>query len=88
MSQLAMPTRASVHWLLFLFCLVAVDASGRQVVRSGPPPEIRALFDAFTQALNSGSADTWEAFVQSRFAPALLQKNSPPQRAEMYRMLA
>lgn len=80
--------RVSVHWLLFAFCIVAVNATARQPVRTGPPPEVRALFDAFTQAMNSGSAETWEAFVQARFAPALAQKNTPQQRAEMYRMLA
>ena len=54
---------------------------------AGPPPEVRALFDAFTQAINSGSAETWVAFVQARFAPPLIQNGTSQQRAEMYWML-
>jgi D-alanyl-D-alanine carboxypeptidase len=73
--------------LVLVFSLIAVNAAAGQV-RTGPPPEVRALFDAFTQAMNSGSADTWEAFVQARFAPALAQKSTPQQRAQMYAMLA
>jgi D-alanyl-D-alanine carboxypeptidase len=70
-----------------VLALSAVTLSAQQVVRSGPPPEIRALFDAFTQAFNSGSAESWEAFTQARFAPALLQKSNAEQRAAMYRQL-
>jgi len=82
-----MVSRHSLRRLLLVFSLLAVNAFAEQV-RTGPPPEVRALFDAFTQAMNSGSADTWEAFVQARFAPALAEKTTPQQRAEMYRMLA
>ncbi len=82
-----MVLRHSLRSLLLVFTIVAGSALAGQV-RTGPPPEMRALFDAFTQAMNSGSADAWEAFVQSRFAPALAQKTTPEQRAQMYAMLA
>jgi D-alanyl-D-alanine carboxypeptidase len=77
----------SLRSLLLAFSLIAASAAASQV-RTGPPPEIQALFAAFTLAMNSGSAETWEAFVQARFAPALAQKNTPQQRAEMYGALA
>lgn len=76
-----------MRWLVLVFSVVAANAVAWQV-RTGPPPEVRALSDAFTQAMNSGSAETWEGFVQARFAPALLQKSTAQQRAEMYAMLA
>jgi len=77
------------HWLrsLLLLTIIAGQALAAQV-RTGPPPEIRELFNAFTEAMNSSSADAWEAFVQARFAPALAQKTTPQQRAQMYAMLA
>jgi D-alanyl-D-alanine carboxypeptidase len=68
--------------------LASASASGRQAVRTGgPPPEIRALFDGFIAAFNSGSAETWEAFTKERFTPALLQKIPADRRAGMYRQL-
>ncbi len=57
-------------------------------VRTGPPPEIRALVDSVLQAVNGGSADAWESFAQARFAPSLLQKQTREQRAELYRQIA
>ena len=85
-----MTSHAAARWLAAILVIAAtITLPARQVVRTGgPPPEIRALFDAFTEAMNSGSADAWEAFVQARFAPALLQKYSKEQRAEMYKQLA
>ncbi|HEX6164163.1 MAG TPA: serine hydrolase domain-containing protein, partial [Vicinamibacterales bacterium] len=85
-----MTSHAAARWVAAIFVIAATaTVPARQVVRSGgPPPEIRALFDAFTTAFNSGSADAWEAFVQARFAPALLEKYSKEQRDEMYRRLA
>lgn len=82
-----MVLRHALRSLLLVFTMVAGQAFAGQV-RTGPPAEIRALFDAFTQAMNSGSADTWEAFVRARFAPALAEKTTPQQRAQMYAMLA
>lgn len=78
--------RSVSRQLLLVFSLIAVNAFAGQV-RTGPSPEVRALFDAFTQALNSGSAPVWEAFVQARFAPALVEKTTPQQRAAIYGML-
>jgi CubicO group peptidase (beta-lactamase class C family) len=75
----------SIQWLAVAFVIAAGVSLGAQ--RSGPPPEIRALFDEFTKAFNSGSAESWEAFTQARFAPALLQKRTREQRADMYRQL-
>ena len=37
--------------------------------------------------MNSGSDETWVAFVQARFAPPLIQNGTSQQRAEMYGML-
>src|SRR5689334_405108 len=84
-----MASHASARWLAAILVIAATLTLPAQVVRTGgPPPEIRALFDAFTAAMNSGSADAWEAFVQARFAPALVEKYSKEQRADMYRRLA
>ena len=82
-----MVLRRSLHGLILVVSLVTANAFAGQV-RTGPPPEVRALFDAFTQSMNSGNAETWEAFVQERFAPALIQKTTLQQRAGMYAMLA
>ncbi len=68
--------------------VAAVSLSAQQVVRQGPPPEIRALVDAVVAAVNGGSADAWESFAQARFAPSLLQKQTREQRAEQYRQIA
>jgi len=65
-----MVLRPSLRWLLLVFGLLSASAVAAQV-RTGPPPEVRALFDAFTPAMNSGSAATWEAFGKAGFAPAL-----------------
>ena len=67
--------------------LATITVSAQRVVQGGPPPEMRALIDSIVQAVNSGSADAWESFVQARFAPALQQKTTREQRAEMYRKL-
>ena len=49
---------------------------------------MRAVLDALVEAVNGGSAESWEAFAQARFTPALLQQQSRDQRAELYRQLA
>lgn len=77
-----------IRSLLAIWLLSGAAASAQEVVvRGGPPPEMRALFDALTLAVNSGSADAWEAFAQARFAPALLQKSTREQRADNYKQL-
>jgi D-alanyl-D-alanine carboxypeptidase len=51
--------------------------------QGGPPPEIRQLVDAVVAAVN-GDAAGFESFAQARFAPALLQKQTPAQRAALH----
>ena len=76
------------QWMVVAVVIaIGIPLSAQRVMQTGPPPEIRALFDEFTKAFNSGSAESWEAFSQARFAPALLQKRTRDQRADMYRQL-
>ena len=58
-------------------------ARAQEVVRQGPPPEVRALVDAVVKAFNDG-ADGWEALAQQRFAPALLKQQSAAERKAQY----
>ncbi len=51
--------------------------------RSGPPPEIRTLIDSFMKAVNSGSAEQFEAMAKSHFSPAYLSKQTPADRARL-----
>lgn len=69
--------------ILILTFAIAAPAQ----VRTGPSPEMRALFDHIIQAFNSGSIETWEAFVQARFSPELQQKIPREQRAQIYKQL-
>lgn len=78
-------TRRALSLIAVVISLnVALSA---QVVRTGPPPEMRVLIDALVAAVNGGSADAWESFVQARFVPALLQKSTRQQRDQMYQQL-
>ena len=73
---------------LLVVCFITIAAPAAQEVRRGaPPPEVRAVFDALLDALNSGSEDAWEAFAQARFSPSFLQKQSSAERAQLYRQL-
>ena len=63
-------------------------AAGQVVRQGGPPPEVRAVFDALLEAVNSGSAESWEAFAQARFTPALLTQQSAHERAQLYQQIA
>lgn len=67
--------------------LSTLSAHAQQVIRTGPAPEMRAMFDDLVAAFNSGKADTWDAFVQARFSPELQQKIPAAQRAQMYQQL-
>lgn len=58
-----------------------------RVVAGGPPPEIRALIDAFVEALNSGQADQWEAMANKLSTPEYLSAHSPGERARLYQQL-
>ena len=70
-----------------LSLLLTAPLSAQVVRQGGPPPEVRAVFDALVEAVNGSSAESWEAFAQARFTPALLQQQSRDQRAELYRQL-
>src|SRR5687767_14166913 len=70
-----------------LLLLLTAPLSAQVVRQGGPPPEVRAVFDALVKAMNGGSAESWEAFAQARFTLALLQQQSRDQRAELYRQL-
>ena len=72
---------------LFVSLLTAATASAQLEVRKEAPPEIRQLISAVVQAVN-GSTENFEAFAQERFAPELLRKQSPPDRAALHRKLS
>lgn len=77
-----------IRWSsLVLSLIVSAAVSGQEAARSGPPPEMRALFDAIVQAVNGGSAPGWEAFAQERFSASLLKQQSREERAELHRRL-
>ena len=44
--------------VLALVVLASISVYAQQVVRTGPSPEMRAMFDNFAKAFNSGSAET------------------------------
>jgi D-alanyl-D-alanine carboxypeptidase len=67
-------------------CAIAFAASLRgapQEVRGGPPPEIRALVDAFLKALDGGAAG-WEAMAKERFSADHLTKTSAADRKQLF----
>ena len=64
--------------------LVAPMAVAQDVVTTGPPPEIRALVDAFTGAVLGNSPDAWETMTRERCAPEFLTKNSVAERRKLY----
>jgi CubicO group peptidase (beta-lactamase class C family) len=75
--------------MTFVVFFITIAAPAAQVVRTGgPPPEVRAVFDALLAAANGGSEDAWEAFAQARFSQSFLQKQSRDERAQFYRQLA
>ena len=68
-------------------CLSAATAQAQVEVRKEAPPEIRQLISAVVQAVN-GTAENFETFAQERFAPELLKKQSPADRAALHRKLS
>ena len=72
--------------MVFTLC-AAATASAQDVVRKEAPPEIRALFQALTQAAN-GDAAAWESFAQAHYTAELLKKQTPEQRAEVHKQIA
>src|SRR5688500_2604455 len=83
-----MSTPATLLLLTIVTCFITIAApSSQEVRRGGPPPEVRAAFDALIDALNGGSEDAWERFAQARFSPSFLQKQSGAERAQLYRQI-
>ena len=70
--------------LIVLTASLTVDAQQR----GGPSPAVRAVLDAFLAAINSGSADQFEAMATAHFAPALLAKQSSKERAAFVKEVA
>jgi D-alanyl-D-alanine carboxypeptidase len=56
----------------FLVIAAGLPVSARQVVRQGPPPEIRALVDSVVQAVNAGTGDPYRQIAE-RFGTIALQ---------------
>jgi CubicO group peptidase (beta-lactamase class C family) len=65
------------------FVLALAAAPRAQEVRTGPPPEIRVLVDAFLNALD-GDAAAWEAMAKERFSADHLKKTSVADRKELF----
>ena len=82
-----MSTPARLLLTLIVFFVTIAAPAAQEVRRGGPPPEVRAVFDALLEALNGGSEDAWEAFAQARFSPSFLQKQSRAERAQLYRQI-
>jgi CubicO group peptidase (beta-lactamase class C family) len=68
--------------LLFVLLLPALTRSQEQVV-TGPPPQIRALIDAFVTAVNAGGSE-FEAMAKAHFAPGYLSKRTAAERARLF----
>ncbi len=67
-----------------LLLLLAVPAArAQEVVRTGAPPEVRALIESVVKALNDG-ADAWETLATARFTPALLKQSTAADRKAQY----
>ena len=64
--------------------VVALLASGQQVVTSGPPPEVRNHIEALVKALNSGGSDEWEKMAQEHFSPGELKRQSVQERKQVF----
>src|SRR5688500_3410921 len=82
-----MSTPARLLLTLIVFSITIAAPAAQEVRRGGPPPEVRAVFDALLEALNGGSEDAWETFAQARFSPSFLQKQSRAERAQLYNQL-
>lgn len=72
--------------LISLLMAAGVAAPAARTVQTGPPPEMRALIEGFIQAVNGDDA-AWEAYAQTRYAPALLQAQGPQERAALHRQI-
>jgi hypothetical protein len=75
--------------IIICFVLLVAPLTARQEqITTGPPPEIRALVDAFTSAVLGGSADAWETMARERFAPEFLSKHPAAERRQLYDKLS
>jgi CubicO group peptidase (beta-lactamase class C family) len=68
--------------LLFVLLVPTLSRSQEQVV-TGPPPQIRAMIDAFVSAINTGAAE-FEAMAKAHFAPGYLSKRTAAERARLF----
>ena len=59
------------------------QSASRDGGQQGGSPDLAVVARAFFDALASGSADQFEAMAQERFAPALLARRTPAERAQM-----
>lgn len=72
--------------IVFALAVLSSLALPSAQVRTGPSPEMRALLDGLSAALN-GSADAFEAFAVTRFSPALLEQRGAAERRRMFERL-
>jgi len=85
-----MPIRNRVRPVFILCAALALGSfhpRAQEVVRTGPPPEIRALVDGFMTATNSGNADTFEAMTKERFSPEFLKRRPAEERKKLFEKL-
>jgi hypothetical protein len=66
----------------FLLAFVALP-DAQEGIRTGPPPEIRALVDAVLKALD-GDAAGWETMAKERFSADHLKKTSAADRKQLF----
>jgi D-alanyl-D-alanine carboxypeptidase len=77
----------SVGWRAGLLASILVFGSlahGQQVLRGGPPPEIRNHIDSFVKALNSTEPEAWEKMAQEHFTARQLNRQTVEQRKQAY----
>jgi CubicO group peptidase (beta-lactamase class C family) len=74
--------RSSLN-IIAVVCAIATGAAAGQE-RTGPRPEVRAHIEAFTGALNSGSADQWEQMAKERFSERFLASRDAAARRRLF----
>jgi CubicO group peptidase (beta-lactamase class C family) len=72
-----------MFWMLLCAAACTTIAIARAQPTGGPPPEIRALIEAFVAGAN-GTPAQWEAMAKERFAPGYLKKTTEESRAAMH----
>lgn len=79
-------TRRSMLGVLsgvMLLC-AAAPVTAQEVIRTGPPPELRKNLDAFQKAFSSGSAEQYEAMAKTSFTPEYYKTQTAEQRKADY----